>query len=186
MNLPMPATFADERERIRQTRDWWRCVEYKDGYVYFLPIEGVLFDRFFLSSLADGPEIYASVGPRYELSHVLGTSLIGIADKEAKGPRQRPISRDLSGYEVRAPFPKSCKEAPAGKSCVEFSDGYRWLVGEDSIYQEAVAEAAGRAKIAVVSGCFHDYYHVLNTRLIRVAPVILPMPRPSEPPQRLR
>jgi hypothetical protein len=173
--------FTNLFQRGRWVDESTHCTEFSDGYVYKFELNGTAFsDGQSVSTPAEGHEIHTLTGMRYELSHILGTQLVAIADKEKGRLGVRPVSSSLEGYSKQPSFAKPCKQAPAGKSCLEFTDHYRWIVRTDTIFGEETLKLNPQVTLVVKRGCLSDYYHVLWTDLVRVEKIQLPEPPKTE------
>lgn len=80
-----------------------------------------------------------------------------------------PTPQNLLSFEEQASYAGDCGSRPAGSVCIEYEDGYVWLVydsilgwGEDGTWQ-------GK-KISVAKGFKADYHHVLGTLLVKQVP----------------
>jgi hypothetical protein len=87
-------------------------------------------------------------------------------------PNIAPLTRTLpilaqtdpSEWQTQDSYEGDCNATPSSMVCVQYSDGYVWLV-QDNIVGWAYEGAA----IEIAQGSSADYYHVLDTLLVRTA-----------------
>ncbi len=85
-------------------------------------------------------------------------------------PNIAPLTRTLpilaqtdpSEWQTQDSYQGDCNATPSGMACVQYSDGYVWLV-QDSI----IGWAYEGTTIEIAQGSSADYYHVLGTLLVR-------------------
>ena len=66
----------------------------------------------------------------------------------------------------QASYTGDCKTRPSGSVCIKFNDGFIWLI-YDSISGWKDGDWLGKP-VQIAQGFYHcDYYHVLNTTLIK-------------------
>jgi hypothetical protein len=69
---------------------------------------------------------------------------------------------DPSEWQTQDSYQGDCNATPSGMICVQYSDGYVWLV-QDTI----VGWAYEGTTIEIAQGSSADYYHTLGTLLVR-------------------
>lgn len=63
----------------------------------------------------------------------------------------------------------NCAERPSGTICISFNDRYKLLVKDSLVAWSENGYWQGN-KIQIAKGINADYYHVLNTKLVKIVP----------------
>jgi len=90
------------------------------------------------------------------------------SDYEHQDERVAPVRID--DFEMRLPY-RGGISVP-GVSCIEFSDGFRLLISD--LVVDFIPKAVGShrgLKVEVICGVKAKYYHILDTWLMKIAPV---------------
>lgn len=77
-------------------------------------------------------------------------------------------TRDME-FVQQASDTRDCANRPTGSNCIQYADGYVWLV-YDSVLNWADGGFWQGKEIDVALGLHADYYHVLGTSLVREVP----------------
>jgi len=85
---------------------------------------------------------------------------------DGSGLIQPPEVPDQGAWKERTSYGGDCKNRPEGMVCIEYDDGYIWLV-QDSISGWESRDEDNR-KIQVAIGFAGRYEHILDTNLVRV------------------
>jgi hypothetical protein len=76
-------------------------------------------------------------------------------------PGPPPVDQFIS----QPSFTGDCLTRPSGSVCLQFTDGYRWLVFDVIMGWGGISAGTERA-----IGATADYYHVLGTTLVALVP----------------
>ncbi len=73
------------------------------------------------------------------------------------------------GFVEKNSYAGDCRSRPAGTVCIEYSDGYIWLVDDSVIGWDERGSWQGK-NIQVALGQRADFYHILGTRFVKQVP----------------
>ena len=82
-------------------------------------------------------------------------------------PREEP-----PGYTEEPPYTGDCGASPSGTVCLEFSDGYIWLISDTigSRRTEIIQPSIVIYPVEIAVGAKASYYHIPETRYIKQVP----------------
>lgn len=82
-------------------------------------------------------------------------------------PREEP-----PGYTEQPPYAGDCGTSPTGTVCLEFSDGYIWLISDTigSRRTEIIQPSIVEYPVEIAVGAKASYYHIPETNYIRQVP----------------
>lgn len=108
--------------------------------------------------MARGWSRLATAVSRATLATMLAAGLIGGAFRRTTPANAEPSTTQPS-------YRGDCRQPPAGSTCLQFSDGYIWLV------QDTIAGwGANHGTIEMAYGQVADYAHALGTEIVWVLP----------------
>ena len=81
-------------------------------------------------------------------------------------PEALPVpSEGSSAYELQESFEGICEPKPRGMVCVQFTDGYIWIVSDNIVGRSSRQDEGKQVEIAI--GLKFFYYHVPSTTSVR-------------------
>ena len=132
------------------------CLGYSDDFVWLIYDSIHAWDT---AGTFQGNEVAVARGGSADYYHVLNSNLV-------KGV---PTDLSRAGYIEQPSFTGDCLARPPGSVCLAYSDDFVWLI-YDSIQARHTAGAFQGNEVAVARGGSAEYYHVLNTNLVKAMP----------------
>jgi hypothetical protein len=98
--------------------------------------------------------------------------------RESGGPTPTPDSSTAvpeeadagEGFVVQVSYQGDCSQRPEGSICLQFSDGYTWLIYDSIVGDQDTEETYQGQPIQIRLGAAAEYHHVLGTNLVREVP----------------
>ena len=84
-------------------------------------------------------------------------------------PTEEPTPMQNDGFTDQESYAGDCANRPAGSVCLKYTDGFMWLI-YDSVQDHGDGGLWQGNPVEIVYGFKADYYHVLNTSLVKVVP----------------
>jgi hypothetical protein len=94
------------------------------------------------------------------------TLAIGVAAAMLAGAALGPLSVSAETPSSQPSYTGNCRALPSGSTCLEFEDGFIWLV-QDTI----TTSGRNHGPIQMFYGARANYAHVLGTDLVWLLPV---------------
>ena len=80
-----------------------------------------------------------------------------------------PAEADKINFTNQESYQGDCRNRPSGTTCAKFPDDYLWLINDSVMEWKDGGFWQGNA-VSIAVGHNADYYHVLNTSLVKVVP----------------
>lgn len=112
----------------------------------------------------------------FATSIILGDPTLRL--RESGGPtptveQSNPVpeeSQTGEGFVVQAGYQGDCGQRPEGSICLQFGDGYTWLIYDSIIGSRETKETHQGNPVQIRIGAAAEYHHVLGTNLVKEIP----------------
>lgn len=112
----------------------------------------------------------------FATSIILGDPTLKL--RESGGPTPTPDETaavsgepgDGEGFVVQASYAGNCAQRPEGSICLQFSDGYTWLIYDSIVGSRDTDETYQGKPIQIRLGAAAEYHHVLGSNLVKEVP----------------
>jgi len=133
------------------------CLEYSDGYLWLIS------DSFWgWEGMEEyGRGVSVAIGSDLFYYHMLDTDFVKIGSSL--------ITQGTLDYVEQKSYSGDCDERPSGTECIEYPDGYIWIVLDSIQGWEDLQEDGENVKVAVGNNA--RYYHILNPNLVWIGPL---------------